>query len=40
MLKEKKILLNFLNKATNVKDMLEIEKELNRIREKIEYYTG
>jgi hypothetical protein len=38
--REEKILLNFLNKATNVKDMLEIEKELNRIREKIEYYTG
>ena len=38
--KEEKILLDFLNKATNVKDMLEIEKELSRIREQIEYYTG
>jgi predicted nuclease with TOPRIM domain len=38
--REEKILLDFLNKATNVKDMLEIEKELSRIREQIEYYTG
>jgi hypothetical protein len=38
--KEEKILLDFLNKAINVKDMLEIEKELSRIREQIEYYTG
>lgn len=38
--REEKILLDFLNKAINVKDMLEIEKELSRIREQIEYYTG
>jgi predicted nuclease with TOPRIM domain len=38
--REEKILLDFLNKAMNVKDMLEIEKELSRIREQIEYYTG
>jgi hypothetical protein len=38
--REEKILLDLMNKATDVKDMLEIESELARVRGEIESYTG
>ena len=38
--REEKILVDLMNKATDVKDMLEIETELARVRGQIESYTG
>jgi len=38
--REEQRLLEFMEKAYQVKDMLEIERELSRIREQIEVYTG
>jgi len=38
--REEKILVELMNKATDVKDMLEIETELARVRGLIESYTG
>jgi len=37
---EEKRLLEIMDKASQVSDMLEIERELSRIREQIEVYTG
>jgi len=38
--REEKILVDLMNKATDVKDMIEIETELARVRGEIESYTG
>jgi hypothetical protein len=38
--REEQRLLEFLEKAQNVDDLLNIERELSRVREKIEVYTG